>query len=302
MKAIVTGANGFIGKQLVNKLTDNGIEVLAIDISFINSDFYKNKHVKILEMSIENIGSITSTICDGEYDLFYHLAWIGVNGPEKKEITSQLKNIEMAIKCATIAKAIGCKKILYAGTIAERCVNSLSKLSSVGPAMVYGVTKYATHLLLETYCKNIGLNFVWMQFSNIYGPSNKTGNIISYTLVQLRRGEIAAFGPAQQPYDFIFVDDLIEAVYRLGTKKTKKSFYFVGSGTPRILSKYLLSIGALFGKPELIHIGERQDDGIEYSFEMMNNTDLVEEIGEYVSGSFEELMKYTIENTIGENK
>ena len=58
-----------------------------------------------------------------------------------------------------------------------------------------------------------------MQFSNIYGVGNKTGNLVSYTLGELMAGKEAAFGPALQPYDFIYVDDLIEAVYRLGFKE-----------------------------------------------------------------------------------
>ena len=43
-----------------------------------------------------------------------------------------------------------------------------------------------------------------MQFSNIYGPDNKTGNLVSYTIDELRNGNEALFGPALQPYDFIF--------------------------------------------------------------------------------------------------
>ena len=49
-----------------------------------------------------------------------------------------------------------------------------------------------------------------MQFSNIYGVGNKTGNLVSYTLGELMAGKEATFGPALQPYDFIYVDDLIE--------------------------------------------------------------------------------------------
>ena len=116
--------------------------------------------------------------------------------------------------------------------------------------------------MVETFCKYIGLDFVWMQFSNIYGPENKTGNLISYTIGELEKGNEALFGPALQPYDFIFVEDLIEAVLRLGENKTSRNSYFIGSGEPRILKDYLLEIGEQYGKKELIKVGVRQDDGI----------------------------------------
>ena len=296
MRAIVTGANGFVGSNLVKKLVKNNIEVLAIDLSFMNSKLPQSDIVKKIEMSIDNIESLLDVVNCNEYDLFYHFAWIGVNGPEKGKIENQLKNIDMTLKCAKVAKELNVKKFLCAGTVAERNVESLGNLNSTGPGMFYGAAKHATHLLLETYCKNIGLNMIWMQFSNIYGPSNKTGNLISYTINQLKNNDEATFGPAQQPYDFIYVDDLINAIYLLGIKQTKNNSYFVGSGKPRKLCDYLVEAGKAYGKEELIKIGVRNDDGIKYSFDMFNTDDLVNDIGNYISMDFEEAIRYTIEN------
>lgn len=293
MKVIVTGANGFVASNLINKLIENKIEVLAIDISFDNNRLCESTLIKKVEMSIDAIMELN---INDDYDLLYHFAWIGVNGPLKSDIDSQLKNISMTIKCAEFAKKIGCKKILCAGTIAERNVESLNSLTKTGAGMIYGIAKYSTHLLLESYCKNIGLDFVWMQFSNIYGPNNKTGNLVSYTLNQLFNNQEATFGPALQPYDFIFIDDLLKAVYLLGINKTNKNYYFIGSGKPMVLRDYLLKIGEKCHKEDLIKIGVRADDGIKYSFDMFDNRDLLNDIGDYISIDFDEAIQYTIEN------
>ena len=202
----------------------------------------------------------------------------------------------MAMNCATAAKNINCQKILCAGTIAERATESLSNLDKTSGGMVYGVAKHITHLMLETYCKNIGLDFVWMQFSNIYGPENKTGNLVSYTIGELEKGNEATFGPALQPYDFIYVNDLIKAVIRLGQNKTNKNCYFIGSGKPRILKDYLLEIGEQYGKKELIKLGIRSDDGIKYTLDMFDTSELVNDIGNYTSVDFSEGIRYTINN------
>jgi nucleoside-diphosphate-sugar epimerase len=199
------------------------------------------------------------------------------------------------MRCADIAKKAGCKKYLCAGTIAERSIESLEDINITSGGMMYGAAKYANHIMIETYCKNIGLDFIWMQFSNIYGPDNRTGNLISYTLGQLIKGEPASFGPANQAYDFIYIDDLIEAVYRLGVNETKSNCYFIGSGTPRLLSDYLIEVGEIYEKPELIKIGERPDDQIKYSFDMMDTSRLVNDIGKYVSESFEKHIRYAIQ-------
>ena len=63
----------------------------------------------------------------------------------------------------------------------------------------------------------------------------KTGNLVSYTLEEILNNREATFGPALQIYDFIYIDDLINAVYRLGENETGADNYFIGSGSPKIL-------------------------------------------------------------------
>jgi nucleoside-diphosphate-sugar epimerase len=133
-----------------------------------------------------------------------------------------------------------------------------------------------------------------MQFSNIYGPRNSTGNLIGYTLDRLLAGEEADFGPALQPYDFIYSEDLIEAVYRLGSEKTEKTAYFIGSGEPRQLKDYLLEMGKIAGRPDLIRIGARPDDGIVYTKEMFDIRDLERAVGKYAETSFTDGIAKTI--------
>lgn len=291
-RVIVTGANGFIGSSLVKKLVEKGIEVVAVDMSFASPRLPETPLITKIESGVDV--SLIEKLPIGEFDAFYHLAWRGVNGAEKADPTVQLANIQMAVDCANICKQLSVKKYLCAGTVAENATFSLSLLKQTSGGMMYGVAKYACNLIVEDYCKNIGLPFVWMQFSNIYGVGNETGNLVNYTLGELMAGKEATFGPAQQPYDFIYVDDLIEAVYRLGEKETPKAFYYIGSGTPRKLADYLLKIGELVGCADKVGIGVRADDGIKYTMEMFDNSDLVSAVGEYVSTSFDEGIVKTV--------
>lgn len=295
-RVIVTGANGYVGSCLIKELINKNIEVVAIDRIFTNLKFLQSNMITLIEDSLDDVKRLEESIPANKYDAFYHLAWEGVNGSSKSNPNIQLKNSELTMNCATVAKKIGCRKLLCAGTIAERATESLGNLDKVSGGMLYGVAKYTTHLMLETYCKSIGLEFVWMQFSNIYGPKNKTGNLVSYTLGELIKGNEATFGPANQPYDFIYVEDLIEAVIRLGENNTKKNFYFIGSGEPRILHEYLFEIGREYGKEELIKIGVRPDDGIKYTFDMFDTTELIKDIGNYISKNFTEGIRYMFDN------
>lgn len=282
---IVTGANGFIGSQLIKKLIASDINVVAIDINFLQSRLPESSLITRIETTVDT--SLVDKIPTGRYDAFYHLAWRGVNGIEKADLKVQLANIQMAIDCATICKQLNVSKLLCAGTVAENAVFSLPHLSVTNGSMIYGVAKHSCHLMLETYCKKIGLSLVWMQFSNIYGVGNNTGNLVSYTLSQLLANNDATFGPAMQPYDFIYVEDLLEAIVRLGVTETTESTYFIGSGKPRILKDYLIRIGEIVGLPGKVRIGERPDDGIRYSVEMFDTRPLQKAIGDYVLTDFD---------------
>lgn len=292
-KVIVTGANGFIGSSLIKKMIAKNVEVVAIDITFACDRLPASNLIIKVESRVD--AALAEKIPTGEYDAFYHLAWRGVNGVDKADPSVQLANIQMAVDCANLCKKINAKKLLCAGTVAENGTYSLPNLEKTSGGMMYGVSKHACRLILEGYCKNIGQQFVWMQFSNIYGVGNKTGNLVSYTLGELMAGKEATFGPALQPYDFIYVDDLIEAVYRLGSHETKKAFYYIGSGNPRILKDYLHRIGELAGCANKVGIGIRPDDGIKYTMDMFCNKDLVEAVGKYVSTSFDDGIQRTIE-------
>lgn len=293
---IVTGANGFIGSTLIKKLLKNNIRVLAIDLAFSNLTLLDDKNLTKVESNITDLKAIVNSLEYQDFDVFYHFAWRGVNGPEKADPDIQIQNIQIAINAAKLAKMLSCKRFLCSGTIAERGLASLSHLQQTNGGMMYSAGKHSANLMLETYCKYIGLDFVWMQFSNIYGPGNRTGNLVSYTINKLSESCDAEFGPANQPYDFIYIDDLIEAVYRLGITKTKQCFYFIGSGRPRILKEYLFEIGELMNKKEKIRIGQRVDDGILYTEDMFDIAPLVSEIGHYVRNSFSVGIRKTIED------
>ena len=288
---IITGANGFIGSNLINKLLSENVKVTAIDLPGCFHNIPKG--VTFIESDFSDLTELLNQI-KGDFDAFYHFAWKGVNGADKGAPYIQLNNLNVLLDATNLAKKLGCRKFLCAGTVAEHSLKSLCNLNKSNPAIMYGTFKHCANLILETVCKTIDLDFVWMQFSNVYGSTNKTGNILSYTISQINNNLPASFGPADSMYDFIYIDDLIEAIYRLGNNRTTKNFYFVGSGTPRLLKDYLFEIGKIFNKLDLIKIGERASDGVVYTEDMFDSSELIKEIGSYVKTSFNEGIKKII--------
>ena len=85
---IVTGGNGFIGSSLIKKLVANGVNVVAVDITFAGDRLPESEFIAKIESGVD--ASLAEKIPAGEYDAFYHLAWRGVNGADKADPTVQL--------------------------------------------------------------------------------------------------------------------------------------------------------------------------------------------------------------------
>jgi UDP-glucose 4-epimerase len=297
-KAIVTGANGFIGSWLIKELIKNNVEVIAV---------LKNKNsktepildkVKVVYCELEEISNLVNVILDRNIDVFYHLAWSGTAGNSRADYNLQLLNSKYTCDSAIVAKELNCKKFICTGTITEKFAENILDIDVKAGNIIYGIAKHTTHCLLDVLCKNLHLPYVWARLSNIYGGNNSTGNIISYTLSEFNKGKRPSFSKADQPYDLMYVKDAVKALYLIGKENTNEKCYFIGSGEPRILKEYLISIQNIFGNEVEIGLGEKPDDGLKYYYDWFNTSNLQRDTGFKVLNTFEENIRETInENT-----
>lgn len=274
--AIVTGANGFVGYWLVRELCGKGIHVTAVvkDKNENISMFDGYENIDIVYCDLAELNQLPDRVRCSQYDVFYHLAWIAAGGAGRADYDIQLKNVKYACDAVGVAKSIGCKKILFAGTVTERVAEKSLFLPNSATNNVYGICKHFTHYLVNVECCKHNIDYVWMQFSNLYGPHSVNGNIVGYTLKELLKGNVATFGPANQPYDLLYIEDLVYAAYLLGEQNTNKHLYYIGSGNVSALSEWLLQIGRILGKEYAINIGARPDDGTRYDVNWFDISDL----------------------------
>jgi UDP-glucose 4-epimerase len=293
-KAIVTGANGYIGSSLINELVQNNVEVFAVVRNRNSKINNLPENIKIIYCELDSISTLIDLIPDRDIDVFYHLAWEGTSGIDRANYKLQLLNAKYACDSAVVAKKLNCKKLIATGTITEKIAENILNLDIKAENTIYGIAKHTTHCLLDFLCKKLELPFVWARLSNIYGGINFTGNIISYTLQELQRGNKPAFSKAEQPYDLMNVRDASRALYLLGKEDTIKSCYFIGSGSPRILKEYLLAIKEVYGQNAEISLGEKPEDGLRYYQEWFDTTDLVRDTGFATENTFEHNILETI--------
>lgn len=277
---IITGANGFVGFWFVKEFAKHNCNITAVikDTNANISMFEGINNIDIVYCELSELNTLPEKLAGKSFDTFYHIAWVAAGGAGRADYSIQLQNVKYACDALTVASELGCSKILFAGTITEKLTESIDRLSTA-TNNIYGIVKNTSHSLVKILAQKYNIEYVWMRFANLYGPHSVNGNIVGYTIKELLLGNEATFGPAQQPYDLLYIEDLAKAAYLLGENKTKRDCYYLGCGDIRKLSDYLLEIGEICGKRNLIKIGKRPDDGTRYEKDWFLIDELKEDTG-----------------------
>lgn len=275
-KVIVTGANGFIGRNLIKYLMKKDMEIYALDISHEESLLKETEQVHLIECSLEDINNLKDKIEKQDYQAFYHLAWAGTTGPARADYQLQTMNAKYTVDAAIMSKQLGCKRFITTGSITELVADEIIEQQYSSENLIYGLAKSYTHKLLDITCRKYDIDYIWARLSNIYGGDNTNGNLISYTLGEFKKGKVPTYGPCLQPYNFTYIDDVIEALYLFSFSDHTYNEYFISNGECRILKDYLTEISKIYFKS--IEIGKRKDDGVKYKEEWFVN-DRLNDIG-----------------------
>jgi UDP-glucose 4-epimerase len=221
---LVTGAAGFIGSTLVDRLLRDGYRVRGVD-SF--TDYYDpaiKRHNLDAARTHPNFEMIEGDLVDldlgallRDVDCCFHLAaQAGVRASWGREFRHYIHcNIEATQKLLEAAREIRLPKIVYSSSSsvygnARQMPMSEDALPS--PLSPYGVTKLSAEQLCALYHYNYGLGVVALRYFTVYGPRQRPDMAFhKFVRAGLRGEPIEVYGDGQQTRDFTYVDDAVEA-------------------------------------------------------------------------------------------
>jgi len=242
MNAIVSGADGFIGSNLVKELLRHGSHVLAFDLGATPRRIdLQEKNLHYVQCSLEEIDKLEKIVTFGEYDVFYHFAWRGSMGAERGDYAIQLANASLSVKALILAKKIGCKKFVFASSIAEFETNQVVYLDGSKPDThyLYGAGKAAAHEMCKPVANSLGIDLVWANITNAYGVGDFSDRFLNSTLKKIIHDQDLEFTSGTQNYDFAFIDDVVVAFRLLGEKGLANKTYIIGSGEAKPLRAFV---------------------------------------------------------------
>lgn len=245
-KAVITGAGGFIGRNLTRRLLQENVQVYGIDVDAAQERILTEDGVMPLCVDIGEKRQLVAILKVAKPDVFYHLAWAGVSTDVKNEVGMQLSNIPLAITVLEACAEAGCGHVIIPGSASEYayCGQTIDGGNAPAPGDAYAASKAAAQVLCQWYARQYGLNLNWLLIGSIYGPGRNDSNILTYTIKALLRGEEPKYSKLEQMWDYIYIDDLIEALYLLGLYGKPDGVYPIGSGQARPLADYIRRIQA----------------------------------------------------------
>lgn len=281
-KVIVLGANGFIGSNLTTYLAEKGIIVIAlVDARFDYSRIKDLRNVECIEFSLEDLDDYFAMRRFTGSDVIYHLAWEGVNAQYRNDPDIQARNILHGIKVFKFANSCGVKKVIIPGSAAEVACGSepITGREVAAPTDMYSAAKVATRYVCQEYARQLGISLIWTLITSIYGPGRDDNNLLSYAIKSMLKGEKPSFTRLEQQWDYLYIDDLMEALYALGEKGIGGKVYPIGSGEHRQMREYVEIIRRLINPEAELGIGDLPYKTAKIDNQIMNITELKKDTG-----------------------
>lgn len=275
-KVLITGADGFIGSHLTERMVDLGANVITYTRSTsthgtISSGFRNISHIekKLYNSLTGNLASQDSiyNIAKEKPDIIFHLAadaYVPKSFSNPIEVLQTnligtLNVLHAAMEIPTLENVICTSSSeIYGCTIGD----SISEDHPMFPSSPYAASKVAADRYCYAYQNTYGLPISTIRPFNTYGPRHTYDVIPKFIKLALENKPITIHGDGLQTRDFLYVDDLIRGFLLIGEKKESiGKFINIGSGQDYPILFIAQKIKKLTNSSsEIIHIEKRTSE------------------------------------------
>lgn len=297
-KVIVTGAGGFIGGAVTTELLLRGVEVYGIDISEeVMSRFSYSENFTPVVADFTRYSMLSEYISDKTIDTFFHFAIKGgLEGEALKNYSLQLENAKYACDALNIAKQLGCKKFVFAGTANEYEINKFLLSSNFKPryTCIYSTAKLAAELICKTYAHNIGIDYSAGLIAMAYGEGNRSKQLVNIVINQLNNGISPRLIEGNNSYDIVYINDIAEAFIAIAEKGKNLTSYYVGHRGLKTFRELMTQIRDILSPETALQFGAFKDT-VNMDYSLIDLDALYNDTGFECSSDFKESILKTAE-------
>lgn len=256
-RAVVTGGAGFIGSNLVDRLVDDGFDVLVLDDLSSGSlgnlkDARARGNVTIHQIDIA-ANEIVGLVRDYRPEAVFHLAaQIDVRRSVTDPMFDARINILGTVNMLEAARHSDAERFVFASsggaTFGDTFNIPTPESQTRRPASPYGISKFVVEEYFRYYADTYGLDYMSMGFANVFGPRQDPfgeAGVVSIFISDLLAGRTPTiYGDGSQTRDFVYVEDVVDALVR-AARMGGSRYLNIGTGDETsILKLYELIVEA----------------------------------------------------------
>jgi len=235
VRAIVTGAAGFIGSHVADALVARGDEVTAIDDLSTGRRERVHDAVRLVTADIRDTEALGSAFAGAEPEVVFHLAaQADVRVSVERPAHDAEVNVIGTIGVLEAARGCGAKVVFSStgGAIYGECERPAMEDDELRPISPYGTSKLAGEHYLAAWNRLHGTEHVSLRYGNVYGPRQDPhgeAGVVAIFFGRLAEGQpVTIFGTGRQTRDYVYVSDVVAGT--LAAAGHEPGVFNVGTG------------------------------------------------------------------------
>jgi UDP-glucose 4-epimerase len=270
MRILITGGAGFLGAALANRLVKEGHTVLALDDLTAGDPRRLSPAALLTRGDVRDVPKLW-TLLQG-VDCVYHLA-ARVRVPESIHYPSDYNavNVGGTVAVMEAMRDTGVRRVVFASSGAlygEQAHQPVHEQQLPNPNSPYGVSKVAAEYYLATLGTLYDIETVSLRVFNAYGPGQDLPPSYPPVVPQLLRqaqagGSLVIFGDGAQTRDFVFLDDVVDALVAAATATgVNRAVINIGSGWEISINDLASCVARVSGKQISVLYNQGQAGGV----------------------------------------
>jgi len=211
--ALVTGGGGFVGRNLIQRLLDQGVDVTVLARNVGPRLSGLEKKIRLVQCELEDADGLMEALRRFRFVTVFHLA--AAVRPTLTNATIINANVLGTANLLAAVQDHPLKQFVLVGSGFEYGAGGgLQEQAPLRPNNIYGATKAAAHLIAHVYRRNRGLPIISMRPFTPYGPWEASWRLVPFTICRgLDQADIPLTEGRQQR-DYVYVGDVAEALIR----------------------------------------------------------------------------------------
>lgn len=209
---VVTGASGFIGSHLCQRLRSSAVEVHGVSRA---SHSPNGNAARWWQADLADMGQARQLLGNLKPTLIFHLAGLPIGKRDLEFVLPTFQsNLVTTVNVLTAATESGCRRIVLAGSSEEPEIGLLDPI----PSSPYATAKWAARSFARMYHLLYGTPVVIARIFMTYGPGSESAHkLIPYTINALLREEAPRLTSGQRLIDWIYIDDVVDGLLAAGS-------------------------------------------------------------------------------------